>query len=262
MRTMMEMMRKLARSPVSAETALAARRRSTRGLRKRERNSSTGTRVFRGAGTLAPKRARRAAASALLRPAKEASASVPAADRGMVSCIDLVSGNSADDATGGETDYLVVVEFEHALEHRRSVGYAEATSIDGRVAAASGKEIAALPAGNLLLRPRLRRHGASEAPKWLRAPRRPGHRSPPSSAERARAAPRGRRRRATATPSGAGPGREPGGGGAGSAPISSARWRSNPSRGTSREPSPSRSRPGSWTGEAPACRPPCRYRGR
>src|SRR5262249_54839340 len=46
-------------------------------------------------------------------------------------------GSSADDATGGETDYL------------RSVGYAEATSIDGKVAAASRKEMAALPRGEL-----------------------------------------------------------------------------------------------------------------
>jgi len=56
-----------------------------------------------------------------------------------VSCIDLVSGSSADDATGGETDYLVVVELEHALEHRRSVGYAEATSIDREGSRCLGK---------------------------------------------------------------------------------------------------------------------------
>jgi hypothetical protein len=68
MSTMTVMMTKLVRSPVSAEIALAARRRSTRRLRKRDRNSSAGRRRRRGVGTFAPKRARRAAASALLSP--------------------------------------------------------------------------------------------------------------------------------------------------------------------------------------------------
>jgi hypothetical protein len=66
--TIVEMMTKLARSPVSAEITAATSRMITSGLRNRLRNLSGRGRRRRSSRELGPQRSRRSAASAELRP--------------------------------------------------------------------------------------------------------------------------------------------------------------------------------------------------